>query len=102
MQAYITRIQAVNGSLNAVLDNRFEQALKDAKHADSLIAKANDEQLIALFRRYPLLGIPFTVKESAGLKGELKTVDRACIELSKLLETANTYFTQTINIDNYQ
>ncbi|XP_036212698.2 fatty-acid amide hydrolase 2 [Bactrocera oleae] len=69
VQAYITRIQAVNGSLNAVLDNRFEQALKDAKHADSLIAKANDEQLIALFRRYPLLGIPFTVKESAGLKG---------------------------------
>ncbi|XP_011190400.2 fatty-acid amide hydrolase 2 [Zeugodacus cucurbitae] len=69
VQAYITRIQAVNESLNAVLDHRFEQAIKEAQHADSLIAKTNDEQLIALFRRYPLLGIPFTVKESAGVKG---------------------------------
>uniref|UniRef100_A0A034VF77 Fatty-acid amide hydrolase 2 n=1 Tax=Bactrocera dorsalis TaxID=27457 RepID=A0A034VF77_BACDO len=69
VQTYIARIQAVNGSLNAVLDDRFEQALKEAEHADSLIAKANDEQLVALFGRYPLLGIPFTVKESAGVKG---------------------------------
>ncbi|XP_017489227.1 PREDICTED: fatty-acid amide hydrolase 2-like [Rhagoletis zephyria] len=69
VQAYIIRIQAVNPSLNAVLENRFEHALKDAKHADSLISKANNEQLVALFARYPLLGIPFTVKESVGLKG---------------------------------
>ncbi|XP_054747666.1 fatty-acid amide hydrolase 2-B-like isoform X2 [Anastrepha obliqua] len=69
VRAYISRIQAVNPSLNAVIENRFEYALKDAQHADSLIAKANNAQLVALFARYPLLGIPFTVKESAGLKG---------------------------------
>lgn len=56
--------------MNAVVEDRFEQALKEAQHADGLIAKASNEQLVALFARYPLLGIPFTVKESAGLKGE--------------------------------
>ncbi|XP_067616541.1 fatty-acid amide hydrolase 2-B-like isoform X2 [Eurosta solidaginis] len=69
VKTYIERIKAVNPSLNAVLEDRFEQAIKEAEHADNLIAKANSEQLIALFSRYPLLGIPFTVKESTGLKG---------------------------------
>lgn len=70
VQAYIERIKQVNSCLNAVVQDRFEDALKDAEHADSLIAKADDDvKLLLLFQRYPLLGIPFTVKESCGLKG---------------------------------
>lgn len=53
------------------MEDRFEEALKDAGHADGLISKAdNDVKLMLLFQRYPLLGIPFTVKEACGLKGQ--------------------------------
>lgn len=64
------RIREVDVSLNAVVEERFEEALKEACHADTLIASAKKEiQLLLLFDRYPLLGIPFTVKESCGVKG---------------------------------
>ncbi|XP_011214419.3 fatty-acid amide hydrolase 2-B [Bactrocera dorsalis] len=69
VKAYIERIKEVDPHINAVVQDRFEGALEDAKRADGLIAKATGEQLSALFRRYILLGIPFTVKESCGLKG---------------------------------
>lgn len=68
--AYIARVQEVNSSLNAVIEDRYEAALQDARLADSFIAKASTEfDRVALFTRYPLLGVPFTVKESCGLKG---------------------------------
>lgn len=69
VKAYIDRIKEVNPHVNAVVQGRFESALEDAVRADGLIAKATNEQLPALFSRYTLLGIPFTVKESCGLKG---------------------------------
>ncbi|XP_034488616.1 fatty-acid amide hydrolase 2-B [Drosophila innubila] len=70
VRAYITRVREMNPSLNAVVEERFEAALREAKHADELIAKASSEfDRVALFTRYSLLGIPFTVKESCGLKG---------------------------------
>lgn len=71
VRAYIARVREVNPSLNAVIEERFEAALQEAKHADELIAKASSEfDRVALFTRYSLLGIPFTVKESCGLKGK--------------------------------
>ncbi|KAL7727706.1 hypothetical protein ACLKA6_008044 [Drosophila palustris] len=70
VRAYIARVREVNPSLNAVIEERFETALREAKHADELIAKASTEfDRLALFTRYSLLGIPFTVKESCALKG---------------------------------
>lgn len=71
--AYIERINEVNTSLNAVIEDRFVDALKEARHADNLIAKTKDDlQLLLLFNRYPLLGIPFTVKEACGVKGKIQ------------------------------
>ncbi|XP_059219852.1 fatty-acid amide hydrolase 2-A [Stomoxys calcitrans] len=68
--AYIERIKVVNACLNAVIEDRFEEAIKEARHADNLISKAKDEfQMLLLFHRHPLLGIPFTVKESCGVQG---------------------------------
>lgn len=68
---YIARVRDVNPSLNAVIEDRFDEALEEARHADKLIAEASkDYDRVALFTRYPLLGIPFTVKESCGLKGK--------------------------------
>ena len=69
VQVYIDRVKQVNASLNAVVEDRFQEALKEAQHADQLIAKATGEQLLVLFARYPLLGIPCTIKESCGVKG---------------------------------
>lgn len=70
--AYIARVKEVNPSLNAVVEDRFEAALQDAKKADEFIAKASSEfDRVALFTKYPILGIPFTVKESCGVKGNL-------------------------------
>ncbi|XP_017103387.2 fatty-acid amide hydrolase 2 [Drosophila bipectinata] len=68
--AYIARIKEVNPTLNAVVEERFEAALQDARLADDFIAKArSDFDRIALYTKYPILGVPFTVKESCGLKG---------------------------------
>ncbi|KAH8312646.1 hypothetical protein KR044_011963 [Drosophila immigrans] len=70
VKVYIARVREVNPSLNAVVEERFEEALQEARHADELIASAKTEfDRVALFTRYSLLGIPFTVKESCGVKG---------------------------------
>jgi fatty acid amide hydrolase 2 len=66
VREYIRRIRAVEPLLNAVVQDRFEDALNDAKKADSIIAKTS---LIYVIENYPLLGVPFTVKESIAVKG---------------------------------
>jgi fatty acid amide hydrolase 2 len=56
----------VNEFLNAVVEDRFDDALEEAKRADKLAA---EQSVVSLTQNYPLLGIPFTVKESCGLAG---------------------------------
>lgn len=63
VQAFIDRIQQVNPKLNAVVDNRFSEALEEAKQADQKIAL--DEDILDK----PYLGVPFTSKESSACKG---------------------------------
>ncbi|SPP82973.1 fatty-acid amide hydrolase 2 [Drosophila guanche] len=68
--AYIARVREVNPALNAVVDERFKAALTDAQLADDFIARASTEfDRVALFTRYPILGVPFTAKESCSVKG---------------------------------
>ncbi|KAK3923973.1 Fatty-acid amide hydrolase 2 [Frankliniella fusca] len=62
--AYVERIKAVNPVVNAVVDQRFADALQDARDIDAKL-DAGDESLAAL----PLIGVPFTVKESIAVKG---------------------------------
>lgn len=66
--AFISRIKEVNGVLNAVVEDRFEAALEDARAVDALIAsgKKSEEELEL---ETPFLGVPITVKESCCLKG---------------------------------
>lgn len=68
MKAYIKRIREVNPIINAVIDQRFDAALKEAEKADALCKSMSKEKLKSL---YPLLGVPFTVKETCGVKGRL-------------------------------
>lgn len=66
--AYIERIKEVNPIINAVVEDRFEAAIEDAKRADRLVQTTSELQLIT---NYPILGVPFTVKESCSLNGKL-------------------------------
>lgn len=68
VNAYITRIKEVNPILNAVVEERFELAINEAKFVDQMINSTN-LSFSELETRYPLLGLPMTVKESIAVEG---------------------------------
>ncbi|XP_066575973.1 fatty-acid amide hydrolase 2-B isoform X2 [Amia ocellicauda] len=68
IQAYIDRIQEVNPQINAMVKDRFSAALQEAVQVDKLVSEeGGDEE--SLQDRYPLLGVPLTVKEAFALQG---------------------------------
>lgn len=71
VKAYIDRILAVDPFLKAVMDERFSEALEEARKADELCKNMDRE---TLRKTFPLLGVPFTVKEMVGVKGLSQTV----------------------------
>ncbi|CAK1546315.1 unnamed protein product [Leptosia nina] len=77
--AHINRIQEVNPLLNAVVEDRCKAALEEAREWDRKISAADkDGNGEDLFRGRPLLGVPFTVKESCSLEGLSNAV--GCLE----------------------
>lgn len=86
VRAYIERIQEVNPLINAVVEDRFEAAIEDAKRADKLVEITPPIQLLA---NYPILGVPFTVKESCSLKGEYQLLFTLTIKLQKKIRNNN-------------
>lgn len=73
VRAFITRIKAVNGVLNAVVDDRFEEAIKEAKLVDESIRDGKVD-----YAKQPFLGVPFTAKESTACKGMANTFGLLC------------------------
>lgn len=68
IQAYVDRCKEVNPLLNAIVEERYEEALKEAREIDEQIQsglKSVDE----MKRETPLLGLPLTVKESIKVAG---------------------------------
>lgn len=72
MRSYIKRGLAVNPQINAIIDNRFDDAIKDAIEVDKKVqqelngeASGDGHRVIDL----PLLGVPFSVKDSISVKG---------------------------------
>jgi fatty acid amide hydrolase 2 len=58
----------VNHHLTCVVDHRFDDALKEAAKIDHFIKNSEyDEEELRL--RFPLLGIPFTIKDFFSVKG---------------------------------
>ncbi|CAH2043204.1 unnamed protein product, partial [Iphiclides podalirius] len=121
IQACIERIKLVNPILNAVTDDRFEEALKEAQEVDRSIEAGQAD-----FEKKPFLGVPFTAKESHAVAGMLHTLgismrrhvraheDAECVrllraagaipvavtnvpEINKWQETRNMVFGQTAN-----
>jgi len=60
VEAAITRIEALDGPINAVVVRDFDRARQAARGADARLAKGE---------RAPLLGVPMTVKESFDIAG---------------------------------
>lgn len=67
VKAYIERLEEVNPLLNGLIEDRFAAAIEEAKIADELASKLSEDELK---EKYPLLGVPFTVKEQVGVKGK--------------------------------
>ena len=65
----IERIKEVQPVLNAVVDERFQCALEDARTADRIVACLCDQALDGLAVDAPLLGVPFSTKEGVRVKG---------------------------------
>ncbi|KAK9506098.1 hypothetical protein O3M35_008094 [Rhynocoris fuscipes] len=84
VDACIERIRKVNPILNAVVDERFKEAQSEADEADNFIA-ANKNDLEKIAMEKPLLGVPFTVKESCKLKGMSLSV--GCLPLKGQVAT---------------
>lgn len=55
IKAYITRIQEVNPLINAVIEDRFQAALEDAKKVDQLLANSSTN-IEDIKEKQPLLG----------------------------------------------
>nr|XP_022908015.1 fatty-acid amide hydrolase 2-A-like [Onthophagus taurus] len=68
IKAYIDRVKVVDIILKAVVQNRFDIALAEAKNVDGYL-KSCDLTENELKVKYPLLGVPITVKESCSLQG---------------------------------
>ena len=70
-KAFIERIYEVNPSLNAVVDDRFEEAIAEARYIDEVLDSdvLKYEQEKAALLSKPLLGVPVTIKESLACKG---------------------------------
>ncbi|XP_015117790.1 fatty-acid amide hydrolase 2-A [Diachasma alloeum] len=70
--AYIKRIKKVNPFINAVVDERYEDAVREARDCDKML-ESGEVTIDEITMSKPLFGVPFTVKESCGLKGLSQT-----------------------------
>ncbi|XP_038220112.1 fatty-acid amide hydrolase 2-B-like isoform X1 [Zerene cesonia] len=68
VSAYIDRCKEVNPYINAIVEPRYDVALKEARAIDKMIS-SNDRSPEQLAKEFPLLGVPMTVKESIAVGG---------------------------------
>lgn len=65
VKAHLQQINAVNPKINAVVRQRAEAAMQEARSADEVLAKGGDVG--------PLHGVPFTIKDSLDTAGMVST-----------------------------
>ncbi|XP_071041385.1 fatty-acid amide hydrolase 2-A [Parasteatoda tepidariorum] len=76
VKAYIERIKQVQPIVNAIVDDRFSEAIEEARCIDEMLKENfKSEEEIAL--EMPFLGVPVTIKEAIAVKGCLYTVGLA-------------------------
>lgn len=67
VQAYIDRCKEVNPLVNAIVEDRFEEALEEARQIDADIAKGV-KTVEEMERDTPLLGLPVTIKGNSNIR----------------------------------
>ncbi|KZC11579.1 Fatty-acid amide hydrolase 2, partial [Dufourea novaeangliae] len=70
--AFIERANEVNEIIHAVVEDRYSDALEEAKEVDKFLQ--NVEDIDAIKKEKPFLGVPFTTKDSNEAKGMLHTM----------------------------
>lgn len=69
VESFIERIKEINPILNAMVDENFARALEEADKVDEFISSG--KYTTAELESYkPLLGVPFTSKESVAAEGK--------------------------------
>ncbi|XP_042907643.1 fatty-acid amide hydrolase 2-A-like isoform X3 [Parasteatoda tepidariorum] len=72
VRAFAERCRVVNPLINAIVDERYDDALNDARTVDKFLSSTDkSEEQIA--KETPLLGVPFSCKEAIGVKGMTQT-----------------------------
>lgn len=69
VESFISRIKRINPIINAVVDRRFEQALKEAREIDRKLADARSGEGDKSILNMPLIGVPVSVKETIAVDG---------------------------------
>ncbi|XP_014467904.1 PREDICTED: fatty-acid amide hydrolase 2-like [Dinoponera quadriceps] len=72
VKAYIKRCKEVNGMINAVVEERYLDAIEEAKVVDAMIENGINIEMIKI--KQPYLGVPFTTKESNEAKGMIHSM----------------------------
>lgn len=67
VKTFVERCKEVNNLLNAIVDERFNDAIKEARGVDEMLKTVNDTD--NLKKTKPFLGVPFVTKESNEAKG---------------------------------
>ncbi|XP_071497862.1 fatty-acid amide hydrolase 2-like [Diadema antillarum] len=72
VEAYIARIKEVNGLLNAMVVERFNDALAEARQVDEMLDSGNVPDRFSE-KNAPFLGVPVSIKEAFSVKGMANT-----------------------------
>jgi fatty acid amide hydrolase 2 len=74
VSSFIGRIRQVNSYINAVVADRFEEALKEAEEVDQLLDSGNLPENLS-DSNAPFLGVPVTTKEAISIAGKPHFID---------------------------
>lgn len=69
VESFIDRIKKVNPMINAMVVDRFHEALKEAREVDRKLAEARDGRGDRSLLDLPLIGVPISLKETIALEG---------------------------------
>ncbi|KAK1133825.1 hypothetical protein K0M31_011612 [Melipona bicolor] len=107
VQSYIDRIKEIQPILNCVVEDRFEDALKEAMMCDELLKSENAPSPQVLAKEKPFFGVPFTtkdcigvakMKQTAGLTIRKNFVSEHDAEVIRLMRSAGAIPLATTNV----
>lgn len=88
VESFIARIKRINPILNAVVDDRFERALKEAREIDRKLAEARNNGDTSILKM-PLIGVPVSIKETISVEDQSYTAGLLTRKLVKAPKTAD-------------